>query len=365
MHRSLSVAAAAAGLAAAVTLACRNTSDPSVDSPAASAAMLGHPTLTPQHSGTTQRLQAISPVSEQVAWASGTGGTYTVTTNAGRTWRAGVVPGAAALEFRDVHGVSASEAYLMSAGPGEASRIYKTVNGGRTWKLQFKNQNAKAFYDCFAFWTPDRGITMSDAVNGHFPVIRTRDGETWQFLTRRLPAAQTGEAAFAASGTCVATQGTSRAWIGTGGAPRARILRTTDGGDTWRAFNTPIVQGTPVSGIFTLEFRNANDGILAGGDLDAPDKHSKNVAVSTDGGRTWKLVAGTPFTGAAYGLSYTHAWRQRTVFITGPKGAAWSFNEGESWHLLPGVKDYWAVAFATPNAGWFVGTEGRILKVSF
>jgi photosystem II stability/assembly factor-like uncharacterized protein len=269
------------------------------------------------------------------------------------------------LEFRDVQGVSATEAYLMAAGPGAASRIYKTTDGGKTWVLQFKNEREKAFYDCFAFWTPDRGITMSDAVNGVFPVIRTRNGETWNFIGGKLPEAQAGEAAFAASGTCVATQGTNRAWIGTGGAAKARILRTTDGGDSWQAFNTPIVQGTPASGILTLAFRTGSDGILAGGDLEHPDAHANNVAVSHDGGRTWQLAERTPFTGAAYGLDYARGWRQRTVVITGPKGAAWSSNEGESWHLLAGVKDFWAVAFANPKAGWLVGTEGRILKVSF
>ncbi|MFL5401817.1 MAG: WD40/YVTN/BNR-like repeat-containing protein [Gemmatimonadales bacterium] len=365
MSRALSIAAAVAGLATGSTLACSNSSGPSADSPTAAAATLAFPTLTPQSSGTTNRLQAVSPVNDQVVWASGTGSTFVVTTDGGRTWRSGVVPSVRTLEFRDVEGISAKEAYLMAAGPGAASRVYKTTNGGKSWVLQFKNRREKAFYDCFAFWTPDRGITMSDAVNGVFPVIRTLNGETWNFIGGKLPAAQPGEAAFAASGTCVATQGTSQAWIGTGGAAKARILRTTDGGNTWRAFNTPIVQGTPASGIFTVAFRNASDGILAGGDLEHPDEHSKNVAVSNDGGRTWQLVAGTPFTGAAYGLSYAHGSRPRTVVITGPKGAAWSSDEGESWHTLAGVENYWAVAFANPKAGWLVGTDGRILKVSF
>jgi hypothetical protein len=39
--------------------------------------------LEQQNSGTTQRLQAISAVNADVAWASGLGGTFTVTTNGG------------------------------------------------------------------------------------------------------------------------------------------------------------------------------------------------------------------------------------------------------------------------------------------
>jgi photosystem II stability/assembly factor-like uncharacterized protein len=180
-----------------------------------------------------------------------------------------------------------------------------------------------------------------------------------------MPAAQPGEAAFAASGTCVATFGQERAWIATGGAAKARILRTTDGGDTWRSFETPIPHGTAASGNFTVEFRDALHGIVAGGDLERPFAHTRNVAISNDGGRTWRLVEGTPFGGAAFGLSYIHGAPARGVVITGPNGAAWSDDEGHSWQRLAGVKAYWAVAFANPGAGWLVGTEGRILKVSF
>ena len=38
------------------------------------------PTLTPQNSGTTQGLIAVSPVDSRVVWASGRGGTFVVTT---------------------------------------------------------------------------------------------------------------------------------------------------------------------------------------------------------------------------------------------------------------------------------------------
>ena len=141
---------------------------------------------------------------------------------------------------------------------------------------------------------------------------------------------------------------------------------TADGAGT--PTRTPIVQGTPASGLFTVAFRDARHGILGGGDLEAPDALSDNVAVSSDGGQTWELVDGTPFPGAVFGLSYAGAPsgdHLRTVVTTGPGGAAWTPNEGRRWHLLPGVLNYWAVAFADPRHGWLVGTEGRILKVIF
>ncbi len=127
------------------------------------------PTLTPQDSGTTNRLQAVSPVNDLVVWASGVGGTFTRTTDGGETWEAGVVPGAETLEFRDVEGVSADVAYLLAAGPGDASRIYKTEDGGATWDLQIQNTDPLGFWDCFAFWNATEGLTMADSVAGRIP----------------------------------------------------------------------------------------------------------------------------------------------------------------------------------------------------
>jgi photosystem II stability/assembly factor-like uncharacterized protein len=357
--------ASATTLAGALILACSPTSDPSDSSAALGQAVQAAPTIITQHSGTTNRLQAVSPVNRRVVWASGLGGTFVVTTDGGQHWRKGVVPGASALEFRDIQGVSAEVAYIMSAGTGSASRIYKTTNGGRNWTLQFRNRKPNAFYDCFAFWSPQRGIAFSDPVDGRFPVLRILDGHTWNGIAFRLPLALEGEFGFAASGTCVATQGDERAWITTGGASRARILATRDGGKTWRAFNTPLVSN-PSAGGFTVAFRTGSRGIVAGGDLDPENPRPRNrIAISEDGGQTWNLVRPPPFDGAVFGLSYVPG-RGRTVVITGPAGAAWSSSEGEAgWQTLPGVEDFWAVAFADEEVGWLVGTEGRILKVRF
>ncbi len=155
------------------------------------------PTLTPQNSNTTQLLIAVSPVNSRVVWASGAGGTYVVTTDGGKTWKSGVVPGAAKLQFRDVQGVSDKIAYLLSIGNNTTDfRIYKTVDGGQTWSIEFKNHMENAFYDCFAFWTPNRGIAHSDSVNGVFPDIRTTDGKTWKSIANNMPPALAGEESF-------------------------------------------------------------------------------------------------------------------------------------------------------------------------
>ena len=367
MPRALPFAAAALS-AAAILVSCADPSDPGTDAPSLDAVTAAGetPQARSQNSGTTNSLVGLDAVTPDVVWASGAGGTFLVTTDGGRHWRSGVVPGAEALAFRDVHGFSADVAYLLSIGNGNDSRIYKTEDGGRTWDLQFKNQIVPAFYDCFDFWSEDRGVVFSDAVDGRFPVRRTRNGETWPLIADRLPEALPGEAAFAASGTCVETRGEDRAWIVTGGAERARVLATFDGGDTWDAFDTPIVAGgAGASGGTSIRFRDRQHGIIVGGDILDPKVNFKNVAYSDDGGRTWRLRRHTPFPGAAYGASYVGGRLERTVVATGPGGVAYSHDEGLNWELVPGLEGFWSVDFTGPQSGWVVGTGGRIAKLSF
>jgi photosystem II stability/assembly factor-like uncharacterized protein len=345
------------------------------------------PTLTPQSSGTTQLLIAVSPVDSQVVWAAGTGGTYTMTTDGGNHWRSGVVPGTENLQFRDVQGVSDKIAYLMSIGNNTTDfRIYKTEDGGATWQMQFKNETAHAFYDCFAFWTPNRGITHSDSVRGVFPDIRTMDGKTWRSISSKMPPALKGEASFSSSGTCITTQGSENAWVTTGGSSTSRILATRDGGNTWNAYDTPLVSN-PAAGGFSVAFRDAAHGIVGGGDLST--NSAVQAATSSDGGKTWTLTNKPPVPGAIFCLAYVQGMHlhpdpnandqgrstdefARTVVITtetqptfSSGAAAWSPDEGQTWYKLPHVSGYWAVAFANPHAGWFVGNKGQVLKISF
>jgi len=339
------------------------------------------PKLTPQKSGTTQLLISVSPVDSRVVWAAGTAGTYVVTTDGGETWKAAVVPGAENLQFRDVQGVSDKVAYLMSIGGNTTDfRIYKTVDGGATWTIQFINETVNAFYDCFAFWAPRRGIAHSDSVSGVFPDLRTTDGMTWESIAANMPPALPGEASFAASGTCVATQGGRNAWVATGGSTIARILATRDGGDTWNAYDTPLVS-SPSAGAITVAFRDPWNGMVAGGDL--ASNSSADAATSNDGGRTWTLTNKPPVPGTIFCLSFVHGVGHHdfeegdhdydhAVVITAETApnldtgaAAWTPDEGNTWFALPQVSGFWAVAFATPKSGWFVGNGGQILKISF
>jgi len=319
-------------------------------------------TLQDQVSGTTQRLQAVSAVNPNVVWASGTGGTFAVTNDGGASWRSGVVAGADSLEFRDVQGIDSKTAYLLSSGNGTKSRIYRTVDGGRNWQIQFINRDQNAFYDCFAFWDPRSGIAWSDAVGGRFPYLTTVDGgANWDL--RHVDGATEGEGAFAASGTCVITRGSREAFVATGAGKAARIFSSPDRGATWRSVTTPIVQGTATTGHTSVAFRSDRIGIAVGGDIGNNDDWTDNVIRTADGGQAWTRAGRPSFSGPVFAAVYVPG-AQGTVVAVGPKGVTWSPDDGVSWQPVDTLS-YWSAAFVARTAGWLVGPDGRITKVSF
>src|SRR6185369_12708514 len=318
-----------------------------------------------QQSGTTARLRGVSAASSTVAWASGSGGTYARTTDGGASWQSSVMPSASQLDFRDVQGVDANTAYLLSIGPGEASKIFKTTDAGTNWTLQFTNRNPKAFFDAFAFWDARNGIAVSDPVDGKFILIKTTDGgTTWNELPREnLPESIEGDGAFAASGTCITVQGRTNVWFGSGGGSVARVFRSTDGGASWKAAPTPIKAGNASSGIFSLAFKDAKNGVVVGGDYRKEKEPGDNVATTTDGGATWVLAAASHPLEFRSAVAYVPGSRGAMLVAVGPSGSDYSTDNGASWQSLggPGFHAFSAVG---AKAGWGVGENGRIGRCS-
>ena len=346
--------ALAAGLAACSAVAPRQTAAP-----------LPRPVLSPQPSGTTAQLIGLDAVDDRIAWAAGSGGTWVRTTDGGETWATGVVAGAESLQFRDVHALDGRTAWVLSIGNGPDSRIYRTDDGGATWALQFQAADERAFYDCFDFWDARSGIAFSDSYDGEFPLIATVDGRTWAPLpTDRLPGASEGEGSFAASGTCVVARGDSLAWFGTGAGAEARVFRTSDRGRSWDAVATPIAHGTATTGTASVAFLDDLRGAVMGGDVGEPAKPTESVAITEDGGRTWRLAGHPERPGAIYGGAFVPAAPTPTLVAVGPAGVAVSADFAATWMTVDTL-EHWSVTFGAPGVGWAVGPDGRITRIDF
>ncbi len=315
--------------------------------------------FTPQASGVTSRLRGVSAPSVHVAWASGAGGTVLRTTDGGRSWRLRPVTGAEALDFRDVDAFDERVAYVLSIGPGEASRIFKTRDGGASWDEQFRNRDPKAFLDAMAFWDERHGVAVSDSVEGRFVILSTQDaGRDWTRVpTETLPEPLPNEGAFAASGTNVAVLGSDLAWVAT---TAGRVLRTRDRGRTWSVATTPLPAG-PTAGIFSIAFRDAGHGVVVGGDYKKEGEAIDNAAFSDDGGASWKRAVG--LSGFRSVVAHQPAGKDPLWIALGPSGGDVSRDDGRSWAPIeaPGCH---AFSFSRDGAaGYCVGEEGRISRL--
>lgn len=320
----------------------------------------GATTLTwqPTPTGTTAQLRGLSAVSRQVAWASGARGTVLRTVDGGRSWQQVGPPDTATLDFRDIEAFDAKTAVALSIGEGEAARVYRTTDGGRTWTETFRNTDPAAFYNCVAFFDSRHGLATGDPVGGAFNILSTSDGgRTWTHLPG--PAALTGEYQFSASGQCVTVAGSKDAWLATGGSSVARVLHSADRGRTWTASETPLASSES-AGVFATAFRTSHTGIAIGGDFANPTSGAHALALTRDGGRTWREPATAP-AGYRSGVTY-HPFLPNVLIAVGPTGSDVSLDGGKNW------RQFYDGSFDTVDCGrdggcWASGAAGAVARL--
>jgi photosystem II stability/assembly factor-like uncharacterized protein len=315
-----------------------------------------------QVTGVNSNLRGVSASSAAVVWASGSGSVILRSETGGDGWARLAPPSKDVLDFRDVDAITDSIAYVLSIGNGAQSRIFKTVDAGATWTLQFTNDVPKAFFDAMAFWDADRGLAVSDSVAGQFVIIATEDGgKTWTRIPPdRLPAALPNEGAFAASGTNVTMWGPDHVWIGTGAGPKARVLRSTDRGKTWQIAETPLAASAN-QGIYSIAFRDAQNGVVVGGDWSKEREAVDNAAITSDGGATWTLVKGL---GGFRSLVAYVPGSEASFLAVGPSGADLTRDGGRTWAPIPGPGFHTFAFIPGQSTGWAAGSGGRAATIT-
>jgi photosystem II stability/assembly factor-like uncharacterized protein len=322
---------------------------------------------TIQPSGTRASFRGLSVVDAKTVWVSGSRGKVLHTTDGGSTWKLDSIAGADSLDLRDVQAFDAKTAVAISAGPAEKgqAKIFRTTDSGATWTTVFTTDQKGVFFDALSFWDARHGIVLSDPVGSKLFLLVTDDGgATWTRVPPDgMPDMLPSESAFAASGTCLTVQGPTNAWIATGGGAVGRVFRSTDRGRTWTVAETPVHSGDGgAAGIFSVAFTDASNGVVVGGNYSQPKTPYVNVALTSDGGVTWRAPAGPNPPGYLSAVTYIPGTNGRTLVATGLVGTAISVDGGERWSMADTV-GYNAVAFvAVEDAGWAVGDRGRIAK---
>jgi photosystem II stability/assembly factor-like uncharacterized protein len=313
---------------------------------------------------TNASFRGLSVVNSKVIWISGSRATVVRSSDGARSWQTVTNASRPRLDLRDIHGFDGKTAVAISAGEADSglANILRTTDGGVTWTTVYTTTTKGVFFDAISFWDDKNGIVQSDPVDNKLFLLTTDDGgQTWKRVDPAgIPEMLPGEAAFAASGTCMTVQGKSNVWIATGGAKTSRVFRSTDRGHTWSVSETPIHSGDGgAAGAFSIAFADAKRGVVVGGNYSQPRIAYVNVALTEDGGVTWKAAPGPTPPGYLSAVAYRNG--NHDLIAVGLVGTATSSDGGNSWTMIDTV-GYNAVAFANRNFGFAVGDRGRVGK---
>jgi photosystem II stability/assembly factor-like uncharacterized protein len=324
-----------------------------------------------QSSGTKASLRGIHAVGGGVAWASGTNGTILRTEDGGYMWQScAMPPGAEKLDFRGIWAWDAQTAIVMSSGPGDQSRLYKTTDGCSSWKLLFTNPDRDGFWDAVVFWDSKRGFVLGDPVKNKFVLLDTLDqGKTWGHVeTGDLDQGKTHLGAFAASNSALVAENAVPSF-GTSGPdgpyyyagnsvctmltaqshPEAcsqRFLR-------FEREKLPLAGNSASAGIFSIA-QNGLRLVAVGGEYTKPNESQGSAAWSADIGKTWTAAEKPP-----HGYRSAVAWDAdaKAWIAAGTNGSDISYDDGKTWSPLDNGN--WN-ALSLP---WVVGPDGRIARL--
>lgn len=306
-------------------------------------------------------------VGNEIVWACGSNGVILKSEDSGKTWQQIKVPGGEELDFRGIRAFSTATAYLMSSGEGDKSRIYKTTDGGATWKLQFTDTRPAFFLDAIACDGELKCVALGDPVDGKFVIVRTTDGENWQLAPNEfMPPARKDEGAFAASNSSLMMLHAGQAvdhtllYFATGGPSGARVFRSPDFGKVWTATDTPLAGGNASSGIFSIARWNG-ELIIVGGDYKKPNDTEHTAAYSTDHTKLYEL-AQTPPSGFRSAVASLGGQMLVTV---GSNGSDFSEDGGRTWKRtdLIGLNAVEANYRGRGADAWAVGSNGTVERL--
>jgi photosystem II stability/assembly factor-like uncharacterized protein len=265
------------------------------------------------------------------------------------------------LEFRS-NAQTIDYVYVLSVS--NPALLYQISKKDLSSKLVYQENHEKVFFDSMQFWNNKKGIAMGDPVSTGLNVIVTRDGgASWGKVPDALmPKTSLGEAAFAASNTNIVVKGSST-WIVSGGV-KSRVFYSPNKGKSWTVYETPIVQGKSMTGIFTADFYDEKIGFISGGDYENRDQNHSNKAITVDGGKTWKLVAENVAFGYASCVQYVPNSKGKGIVTVGYSGIFYSGDGGISWKQLATDSKLNTIRFINATTAVAAG-QNKMIRLRF
>ncbi len=255
------------------------------------------------------------------------------------------------LEFRSL---ATTENYTYILTAGNPALIYKIPHKNGVPQLVYSEKGESVFYDSMKFWNDNEGIALGDPQNTCFSIIKTIDGgETWEKLKcEAMPEALPGEAAFAASNSNLKIY-KNYVWFVTGGK-HSRVFHSENKGQNWKVYNTPIISGQQMTGIYAIDFYDENLGTIIGGDWNNKNFKKNNIAITTDGGIKWQLLSNETGPGYCSDIIFVPETKGQELLAVGSPGIWWSGNQGKNWKKLSD-EGFYTVEMISSNEGVLAG----------
>ena len=265
------------------------------------------------------------------------------------------------LEFRSI---AQNATAVFVANIGNPAIIFQIDKSDLSYKKVYIENHEKVFYDSMDFWNDKEGIIIGDPIDNCLSILITRDGgKTWTKIPcDKLSKVVDGEAAFAASNTNIVIK-KDKTWVVSGGV-KSRVFYSPNKGRTWQVFETPIVQGKAMTGIFTADFYDNKIGVIAGGNYEVQEQNFQNKAMTLDGGKTWKLIGENIGFGYASCIQFVPNSEGKQLVSVGTSGLYYSSDSGKSWKQFSTDKTLYTLRFLNKTTAFAAGKD-KIIKIEF
>lgn len=303
-------------------------------------------------------IRAIAVGENEVWYAADKGRFGKIEIKTGRKFQSRIEKVPAETEFRSI---AQTSKYIFVLSVGNPALLYRISKESLKADLVYQENNEKVFYDSMQFRNEKEGIAVGDPIQDCLSIIITHDGgNSWQKMPcTTLPKVANGEAAFAASNSNIVIK-KNQLWIVSGGK-RSRVFYSADCSKTWNVYETPIVQGSAMTGVFTADFYDQRNGVAAGGNYEMPEQNFGNKIITHDGGKTWQLIAEKQGFGYASCIQYVPDSRGEQLVTVGATGLHYSNDSGNSWKQLLVSKDLYTIRFINANTAVAAGHNQLLL----
>jgi hypothetical protein len=307
-------------------------------------------------------IRAIAPIDENRVWFAANSGKVGLIDNK--------IPKLASIKYEDslLHfrsiAVTKDAVFVLSiSNPGVLYKIDVSGNEATHIEEVYVEKGENVFYDSMAFFNASEGIAMGDPTTDCLSVLITQNGgNSWEKIScTNLPKVEKGEAAFAASNSNIAIFN-DNVWIASGGK-RARVFHSADKGKSWEVYNTPMVQGKAMTGIYSISFFDEMTGVIFGGDWENQDFNEGNKAITKDGGKTWNLVSNGKGPGYRSSVKFVPESVGRGIVAVGSPGISYSRDQGKNWIELSS-EGFYAIEFVNDSVA-FASGRNKISRLIF